>query len=228
MAEKQSVPGGRVTDAHGHSWRIGTGAEVGWIARATSPGLAITAAIPPVFDAYATIILPDSGADRGRHNRAMLALLEAEPAGQRWWLGYLRTDTAHQAFPGVAMAALPKVTLYAGWDYVLVEAGPRQAATWRRDDSLWWRDLLPDVMFPADRSWLAYRLTEPAPRLGSRGNCVEQTVWPVRVPLHLEPSQVNSVKQICVAEWREVYDVPPMAYGTAFAFEEQYNLGPAR
>jgi hypothetical protein len=114
-----------------------------------SPGLAITAAIPPVFDAYATIVLPDSGEDRERHNRAMLALLEAEPAGQRWWLGYLSTSAGHLVFPGAAMAALPKVTLYAEWDYVLVEAGPRQAATWRRNGSLWWRDVLPDLMFPA-------------------------------------------------------------------------------
>ena len=49
-------PVGRVTDANGHSWRVGTDAEVAWIARGTSPGLAITAAIPPAFDAYATIV----------------------------------------------------------------------------------------------------------------------------------------------------------------------------
>jgi hypothetical protein len=58
------------------------------------------------------------------------------------------------------MAALPKVTLYAGWEYVLVEAGPRQAATWRRDESVTWRDELPDLIFPADRSWLVSRLSD--------------------------------------------------------------------
>jgi hypothetical protein len=47
------------------------------------------------------------------------------------------------------------VTLYAGWHYVLVEAGPEQAATWRRHDpGSFPNRALPDVMFPADRSWL--------------------------------------------------------------------------
>jgi hypothetical protein len=160
MASDRGVPVRRAKDAHGHWWRIGTDAEVAWITRGTSPGLAITAAIPPVFDAYATVVLPGSGEDMERHNRAMLALLEAEPAGQRWWLGYLATSASHLVFPGVTMAALPKVRLYADWDYVLVEAGPGQAASWRRNGELWWRDLLPDLMFPADRSWLASRLCD--------------------------------------------------------------------
>ena len=114
----------RVEDAHGHSWRIGTDAEVAWITGGTSPSLAITAAIPPVFDAYATVVLPDNGEDRESHNRAMLALLDRQSAGQRWWLGYLSTGAGDLVFPGVMMGTLPKVILYAGWDYVLVEAGP--------------------------------------------------------------------------------------------------------
>jgi len=61
----------RVTDANGHSWRIGTDAEVAWIAEGTSPNLTITAAIPPVFEAYATVVLPDNGEDQERHNRAI-------------------------------------------------------------------------------------------------------------------------------------------------------------
>lgn len=160
MAGDRDLPVRQVKDAHGHSWRIGTDAEVAWIARGTSPGLAITAAIPPVFDAYATIVLPDNGEDRERHNRAMLALLEGQPMGQRWWLGYLSSGAGHVVFPGAAMAALPKVTLYAEWDYVLVEAGPRQAATWRRNGSLPWRDVLPDLFFPADQSWLVSSLCD--------------------------------------------------------------------
>jgi hypothetical protein len=78
MAGDQRVPLTRVTDAHGHSWRIGTDAEVAWIAAGTSAGLAITAAIPPVFDAYATVVAPEGGADQQRHNRAMLALLDGQ------------------------------------------------------------------------------------------------------------------------------------------------------
>ena len=42
----------------GSTWRIGTDGEVAWIADGTSTGLAITAAIPPVFEAYATVVLP--------------------------------------------------------------------------------------------------------------------------------------------------------------------------
>jgi hypothetical protein len=153
-------PARRVTDAHGHSWRVGTDADVAWIAEGTSVTLAITAAIPPVFDAYATIVLPENGPELERHNRAMLALLAGQPGDQRWWLGYLDTGATDLVFPGTTMAALPKVALYADWDYVLVEAGPKQAATWRRKEasSAWWDQVLPDLMFPADRSWLASTL----------------------------------------------------------------------
>ncbi len=52
----------------GHTWRIGTAAEVAWIAGGTSASLTsaalsrtITAAIPPVFEGYATVVLPYGG-----------------------------------------------------------------------------------------------------------------------------------------------------------------------
>ena len=38
----------------GQSWRIGTNAQIGWIANGTSIDQTITSAIPPVFAAYAT------------------------------------------------------------------------------------------------------------------------------------------------------------------------------
>jgi hypothetical protein len=47
------------------------------------------------------------------------------------------------------------VTVYSGWRYVLVEAGPQQAATWRDSG---WKWALPDLMFPAGRSWLVSTL----------------------------------------------------------------------
>jgi hypothetical protein len=149
-------------DAHGHSWRIGTDAELAWITGSTSPSLTITAAIPPVFDAYATVVHPDNPDDQERHNRAMLELLAGQLTGPQWWLGYFNTSDDDMVLPGVRMAALPKVTLYAGWDYVLVEAGPKQAAVWRRTETegLWWRDVLPALMFPADRSWLVSTLCD--------------------------------------------------------------------
>jgi hypothetical protein len=135
-------------------WRIGTDAEVAWIAHGTSAGRTITAAIPPVFEAYATVELPYGGEGQDKHDRAVLALLSEHSAGQPWWLGYLDTGADDIVFPDA-----PKVAMYSGWDYVLVEAGPKQAATWRQDDlGSFWKGVLPNLMFPADHSWLVSTL----------------------------------------------------------------------
>jgi hypothetical protein len=68
----------------------------------------------------------------------------------------------HQRLPGHSLGGVPDaplVTLYSGWSYVLVLAGPEQAASWRRSGATPIRRyLLPDVMFPADRSWLVSTL----------------------------------------------------------------------
>jgi hypothetical protein len=137
----------------GSTWRIGTEKEVTWIADGTSTGMAITAAIPPVFEAYVTLVRP-GGAGQDKHDRAVLELLSEYSAAQPWWLGYLDTGTDDVVFPHA-----PMVTLYAGWHYVLVEAGPEQAATWRRNDlGSFWTGVLPNLMFPADRSWLVSTL----------------------------------------------------------------------
>jgi len=99
-------------------------------------------------------VLPDRGEEQAKHDRAVLELLSGQSAGQPWWLGYLDTGAADIVFPDA-----PVVTLYAGWHYVLVEAGPEQAATWRRNDSrFFWKGVLPDLLFPADRSWLVSTL----------------------------------------------------------------------
>ena len=146
----------RVRD--GSTWRIGSAAEVAWIADGTSMSRTITAAIPPVFEAYATAALPYGGEGRdeaqARHDRAVIALLSGQSPGQPWWLGYLDTGADDIVFPDA-----PKVTLYSGWDYVLVEAGPEQAATWRQWGGWsFWKGALPNLMFPADRSWLVSTL----------------------------------------------------------------------
>jgi hypothetical protein len=134
----------------GGTWRIGTDAEVAWIDHGTSIGRTITAAIPPVFEAYATVVLPYGAEGLDKHVGATLALLREQSAGRPWWLGYLDTGADDIVFPDA-----PKVTLYSGWSYVLVEAGPEQAATWRQDDpGSFWKGVLPNLMFPADRSWL--------------------------------------------------------------------------
>jgi hypothetical protein len=137
----------------GGTWHIGTDAEVAWIASGTSAGRTITAAIPPVFGAYATVVLPDSDQGQAKHDRAVTALLSDYSPGP-WWLGYLDTGADDVVFP-----AAPMVTLYSGWHYVLVEAGPDQAATWRQSGPWsFWKGALPNLMFPADRSWLVSTL----------------------------------------------------------------------
>ena len=129
----------------GQDWRIGSDAEVAWIVAGTAIGVEITSAIPPVFEAYATIVI--QRAIRDEDDRMVLAVLSEQSPNQTWWLGYLDTGVDDVVFPDA-----PMVTMYAGWQYVLVEAGPLQAATWR--DAASWRGALPDVIFPADRSWL--------------------------------------------------------------------------
>ena len=138
----------------GSTWRVGTSADVGWIADGTSAGLTITAAIPPVFEAYATVELPYGGEGQNEHDRAVLALLSERSAGQPWWLGYLDTGA-----DDIVFSDAPKVALYAGWAYVLVEAGPEQAAAWRQSGGWsFWKGALPNLMFPEDRSWLVSTL----------------------------------------------------------------------
>ncbi|KUJ47102.1 hypothetical protein EG812_05760 [Verrucosispora sp. FIM060022] len=50
------------------------------------------------------------------------------------------------------------MSLYWNWSYVLVEAGPEQALTWRTGHMRHGRGSLPDLFFPADRSWLVSAL----------------------------------------------------------------------
>jgi hypothetical protein len=139
----------RVRD--GHDWRIGGEEEIAWIRDATSAGLTITAGIPPVFDDYATLELPDDDTRMHEHDRAVVELLESHAASQSWWLGYLDTGSSDIIFSDA-----PKVSLYPSWDYVLIEAGRQQAATWRKGS--WKGTELPDLVFPADRSWLVNTL----------------------------------------------------------------------
>jgi len=145
----------------GSTWRIGTDADIGWITEGTaydrglptSMSRTITGAIPPVFEAYATVVVA-YGEERVKHDRAVLGLMADQSPDQRWWLGYLDTGVDDIVFPDA-----PKVILYAGWHYVLVEAGPEQAAAWRPSDGrAFGTGDLPNLMFPADRSWLVSTL----------------------------------------------------------------------
>jgi hypothetical protein len=79
-------------------------------------------------------------------------VLAEHTTARPWWLGYLNTGAADVIFYDV-----PPATLYAGWEYVLIAAGPEQAGVWRADFDRW-KGVLPDLMFPADRSWLVSTL----------------------------------------------------------------------
>ena len=93
----------------GRAWRIGGEAEVAWIRENTEVSLAITSAVPPVFEVYATLELPGSRdhlsaspfEDTDRHNAGVLAVLSEHSAGQPWWLGYLDTGGADIVFHDV-------------------------------------------------------------------------------------------------------------------------------
>ena len=132
-------------------WQIGTIHEVGWIAEGTTPGISITAAIPPIFEAYATCYEPD-GVTIIAHERALVERLAEVASDQLWWLGYLDTG-AHS----VVFEHAPKVLLYWNWPYVLVAAGPTQALSWRTGH-MRGAGVLPDLFFPEDRSWLVSAL----------------------------------------------------------------------
>ena len=141
----------------GAAWRIGTDADVSWIQAGTDTGVSITSAIPPVFDDYATVVLPDEDPQpEGRpftseHDEAVRALLERHTRPQPWWLGYLDTGGRNLGFHEAQ-----QVTLYADWRYLLVEARPDQSAPWQvlGDQAGWKGTGLPDLIFPQDRSWL--------------------------------------------------------------------------
>jgi hypothetical protein len=135
-------------DKDGRSWQIGATADVEWISRNTLFGLTIVSAIPRVFEAYATVLVPEPRDELGRHEQRVARLLADHSSDDSWWLGYLDTGASDLVFPDV-----PRVQLYANWSYVLVKAGPEQALRWRTEPSpLHCR--LPDLMFPTDRSWL--------------------------------------------------------------------------
>ena len=134
--------------------RSGGRDEVAWINATTRVGLTVTTAIPPGFARYATIVIPDGEAERKRADTALIEIVSANTAPQPWWLGYLDTGIADVVRPDA-----PRVIVYTGWPYVLLEAGAEEALTWRHDaDATPWHGALPELLFPADHSWLVSTL----------------------------------------------------------------------
>ena len=144
---------GRVeVEKDGRRWRIGGRAEADWLPREPESGDTIATAIPPVFEAYATFYARTDLEVR-EHELAVVRALTAYTAEQPWWLGFLETGAHDVVFPDA-----PRVKLYWDWPYVLVEAGPEQALTWRTGHMRYGEGSLPDLFFPADRSWLVSAL----------------------------------------------------------------------
>ena len=147
----------------GRAWRIGAEGEAVWINSAVTDGRSITASVPPIFAAYATIAFPlDLECSReqmreleDRFDDALIRVLGANTAPQPWWLGFLDTGASDVVLPDAE-----RVLVY-GCRYVLVQAGPREARGWRGDEGRWFT-ALPELMFPADRSWIVSSLWDDA------------------------------------------------------------------
>lgn len=123
---------------------------VDWITSSTRCGLTITAAIPPNYARYATVVVPDGDTAKTLADAALVQVLQAHTPAQPWWLGYLDSGVAD-----LVIADAPKVAVYVGWPYVLLEGGPEQARNARRNlDVIPWHSALPELVFPTDRSWL--------------------------------------------------------------------------
>jgi hypothetical protein len=121
----------RITEIKdGIAWPIGVQADVDWITEQTESGRRVTAAIPPRYEAYATLTDhddPDLPRDLILERRQDLGFVDVlrrhADHSTHWWLGYLDTGASDIVFWQV-----PKVTIYTGWHYALVLAGP----TWQR------------------------------------------------------------------------------------------------
>ena len=146
MADPQVVPGA-VAPPEGSEL-------VDWITDATRPDRTIVSAIPASYARYATIVVPHDDLAKTRADAALVEVLQSHTPAQPWWLGYLQTGAGDDMPPDV-----PRVTVYAGWPYVLLEGDPARALTRRRNGYVTpWHSALPELMFPNDRSWLVSTL----------------------------------------------------------------------
>ena len=140
----------------GRTWRVGTASDVAWLAERPG-GTSVVTAMPLVFEAYATLYVPDGAVPVHAHERAIVDALAGHDAPQPWWLGYLDTGAHDIAFPEA-----PLVSLYFDWRYALVEGGPSQATRWRVGHMRSSAGSLPDLFFPFDRSWFVTALWDDA------------------------------------------------------------------
>ena len=127
---------------------------VDWITDWTRKDRTIVSAIPPMYAAYATIVVPDGDEAKTQSDRALVEVLQAHAPADRWWIGYLDTGAAD-----LSNIKGQRVSAYAGWTYVLKACGPRQVLAARDNGrSTPWHSALPELLFPHDRSWLVSTL----------------------------------------------------------------------
>lgn len=111
--------------------------------------LSITHAVPPGFEAYWTVDVQCSGEcdcsqdEVGRFSSGVLDVLAANTEPQPWLLGFLNRWVSSD----VVFNDVPTVAVDNG-AYVLVEAGPHEARTWRAADGGPADRRMPDLMFP--------------------------------------------------------------------------------
>lgn len=139
---------GATVQLHGRRWRSAASSDVAWIRRSTVRGLTIASAVAPIYEAYATLLVPDSPDGQLKQLDALIELLSDFADPSLWWLAYLDTGADDDAM----FEAAPRVTLYANWSYLALCAGAAQARTWRTRGHSWRQG--PDLIFPADHSWL--------------------------------------------------------------------------
>jgi len=125
-------------------------ALVNWITGSTRVGRTINSAVPRDYARYATVVIPEDDAAKTLADSALVEILQGHTPVQPWWLGYLDTGVAELVDPEA-----PRVAVYVGWPYVLLQGGPEQALTGRCNrDATPWHSALPELVFPHDRSWL--------------------------------------------------------------------------
>jgi hypothetical protein len=133
----------------GREWCLGTEADIAFVTAGATSGIAVGDMIRAIYESYCNLHLPQSADDAElvAHEQAVIELLTKQTDQQPWWLGYLDTGASDVVFPFA-----PRTIPFYGHQYVLVEAGPQQAAGWREKGWSW---ALPELIFPSDRSWLA-------------------------------------------------------------------------
>jgi hypothetical protein len=115
----ESSPADVTRQRDGSTWEIGTAADVDWIDRGTTGGLAITSGIPPVFSAYATVVVPEPDVPEEQQARdgALLNVLVRHSTQERWWLA------APAAAGAIIGSAIPlAAALSETWQYAVLAA----------------------------------------------------------------------------------------------------------